>query len=90
MQNINRRKFIHTSALTGLGLSICSALPAMMIGKNKYTAQGKKIGIIGLDTSHSTAFVEALNSSTPDVAYDAPKSTPSTAKPVPRRFITRS
>lgn len=73
MQNINRRKFIYSSALTGLGVSICSALPAMMIGKNKYTAQGKKIGIIGLDTSHSTAFVEALNSSTPDAAYDGYK-----------------
>ncbi|MDB5278810.1 MAG: oxidoreductase protein [Ferruginibacter sp.] len=39
--------------------------------KNK--VNGKRIGIIGLDTSHSTAFVEALNSPNPDAAYDGYK-----------------
>ena len=31
---------------------------------------GKRVGIIGLDTSHSTAFTEALNAPTPDAAYN--------------------
>lgn len=30
---------------------------------------GKRVGIIGLDTSHSTAFVEALNDDVPDPDY---------------------
>ena len=70
MQNINRRKFIRTSAITGIGLGLFNSLPAMNL-KNK--AEGKRIGIIGLDTSHSTAFVEALNSPNPDAAYDGYK-----------------
>ena len=69
MQNINRRKFISTSTITGLGLALTHSLPAISLSKNK----GKRIGIIGLDTSHSTAFVEALNALTPDAAYDGYK-----------------
>ncbi len=36
-------------------------------------ANGKRVGIIGLDTSHSTAFTQALNSATADPAYDGYK-----------------
>jgi predicted dehydrogenase len=36
-------------------------------------AAGKRVGIIGLDTSHSTAFVEALNGDNPDPAYNGYK-----------------
>ncbi len=68
--DINRRKFIRTSAITGIGLGFMNALPAMN-SKNK--AAGKRVGIIGLDTSHSTAFVEALNSPNPDAVYDGYK-----------------
>lgn len=35
--------------------------------------KGKRAGIIGLDTSHSTAFVEALNSDSADAAYQGYK-----------------
>jgi predicted dehydrogenase len=70
MQNINRRKFIRTTAITSVGLGIINSLPAMNL---KTKANGKRIGIIGLDTSHSTAFVEALNSPNPDTAYDGYK-----------------
>ena len=34
---------------------------------------GKRVGIIGLDTSHSTAFTEALNVQMPDPAYNGYK-----------------
>ena len=70
MQHINRRKFIRTSAITGIGLGLFNGLPAMNL---QQSPGGKRIGIIGLDTSHSTAFVEALNSPTPDAAYDGYK-----------------
>jgi len=68
--DINRRKFVRTSAITGIGLGLIHSLPAINLENN---AGGKRIGIIGLDTSHSTAFVEALNGPTPDVAYDGYK-----------------
>ncbi len=52
---IDRRNFIKTSALAGVGITLGSSLLAQ--GKN----QGKRVGIIGLDTSHSIAFAKALN-----------------------------
>ncbi|HEV7346982.1 Gfo/Idh/MocA family protein [Telluribacter sp.] len=53
--NLNRRKFLQATALTGLGLSLSGRLSA------SGTLAGKRIGIIGLDTSHSTAFTKLLN-----------------------------
>lgn len=52
---INRRSFIKASALAGAGLTLGSSLFAQ-----ERTA-GKRVGIIGLDTSHSIAFTKALN-----------------------------
>ncbi|NBB19849.1 Gfo/Idh/MocA family oxidoreductase [Runella sp. CRIBMP] len=66
MQNSiqGRRKFVKNAALGSLALGIlrpewANAQPA---------AAGKRVGIIGLDTSHSTAFVKALNA--PDASAD--------------------
>lgn len=54
-----RRNFIKTSAVAGVGVSLSgSALP--LFGK-ELPFQGKRIGIIGLDTSHSTEFTKVLN-----------------------------
>lgn len=36
----------------------------------RISAPGKKIGIIGLDTSHSEAFAKALNNATTDASYN--------------------
>lgn len=69
---LHRRKFIKTSAITGLGLSMLNSFPSFASNKK---ASGKRIGIIGLDTSHATAFVEALNGPSPDAAYDGYKVT---------------
>lgn len=61
-QNLNRRRFLSTaSAAAGFGL---------LTGFSKSHAlspsrQGGRIGIIGLDTSHSIAFTKALNSPEP-------------------------
>lgn len=64
MSTYNRRTFVKTAALAGFSLSQLEVLatPSAM-------AVGKRVGIIGLDTSHSVAFTKVLNASTPDAAY---------------------
>ena len=62
----NRRTFIRTSSLAGIGLlssSISSAKEKTII------QQGKRVGIIGLDTSHSIAFTRALNNPSADPGF---------------------
>ena len=60
IMKINRRVFVSKSVLgiTGLGLS------AGKLMSNPSARETGRIGIIGLDTSHSTAFTRAIN--TPD------------------------
>jgi predicted dehydrogenase len=66
-QSYNRRKFIKTSAVTGIGLSVAgSILPLFSKGSS---ASGKRMGIIGLDTSHSVEFTKQLNSTNPSSEY---------------------
>lgn len=63
-----RRQFIKTTTAAGIGLGITgSAVSAF--GRDT-SAKGKKVGIIGLDTSHSVAFTKVLNdpNAKPDVA----------------------
>jgi hypothetical protein len=62
MKNLlNRRNFIKTTAATGLGLSIGGSV----LAGNFRQESGKRVGIIGLDTSHSIAFTKALNADQP-------------------------
>ncbi|CAG5070008.1 hypothetical protein DYBT9623_02748 [Dyadobacter sp. CECT 9623] len=70
MHSLSRRTFILQSAVAGAGLSLLdfqslSAKPA----------DGKRVGIIGLDTSHSIAFTKALNAAQPDPVFDGYKVT---------------
>lgn len=58
-----RREFLRKSTLFSAGLAILPEAP--VIGNIKVPVGGK-IGIIGLDTSHSTAFTRMLNSPDPD------------------------
>lgn len=58
----DRRTFIKSAAITGLGISFLD----FKFGQN---LAGKRVGIIGLDTSHSVAFTKALNAAEPDAAY---------------------
>ncbi|MFZ5429412.1 MAG: Gfo/Idh/MocA family protein [Bacteroidota bacterium] len=53
----NRRTFIKTSALAVTGAGFSFNLPEIVSG----TQNGKRVGIIGLDTSHSTAFTREFN-----------------------------
>lgn len=52
---INRRNFINAGTLAGIGIVSGVSLKA------QNSPLGLKIGIIGLDTSHSTAFTKVLN-----------------------------
>ena len=55
----SRRTFVKNTALSTLAFSFIG--PESVSAKS--VAAGKRVGIIGLDTSHSTAFVKALNAS---------------------------
>ncbi|MBC7759643.1 MAG: Gfo/Idh/MocA family oxidoreductase, partial [Phormidesmis sp. FL-bin-119] len=60
-QDYNRRGFIRTAAITGIGLGLVeSIMPFSSFGMGS-KATGKRVGIIGLDTSHSLAFTKSLN-----------------------------
>jgi hypothetical protein len=59
-KNLNRRGFVKTTLLGSIGLGL--------VGNKNYAfgktgSSGRKIGIIGLDTSHSTEFTKAFNDS---------------------------
>ena len=53
-----RRNFINTAIAGGIGLGLSGSLSSLYA---QGRAQQKRIGIIGLDTSHSIAFTKALN-----------------------------
>jgi len=55
----NRRDFTKTASIGGLSIGLSGNL-ASVFGNNR--EEGGKVGIIGLDTSHSVAFSKALNS----------------------------
>ncbi len=55
---VNRRNFIKTTSLAGAGLTL------HLSGLAKPAEQGKRVGIIGLDTSHSIAFTKELYEAT--------------------------
>lgn len=57
--NFNRRDFIKASAVTGLGLGLTGSF-SDLYGQNDQL-KGKRVGIIGLDTSHAVAFTKTLN-----------------------------
>lgn len=58
-----RRTFIKSAALAGIGLSVGSTA---LFAHNTGAIAGKRVGIIGLDTSHSIAFTKSFNAENPD------------------------
>lgn len=56
----NRRKFIGSAALATIGLGF-GANSFAAGNKKQSAAPGKRVGMIGLDTSHSIAFSKVLN-----------------------------
>ncbi len=67
MNITNRRKFLLQTTMAGVALGLTGTLRAVPV-KNT-SIPGKRAGIIGLDTSHSPAFVKALNASVPNPVY---------------------
>jgi|SRR5690606_35785164 len=65
MKKSNRRVFIKTAALSGVGLTV-GGLNAFGLSHRVGVLSGKRVGIIGLDTSHSVAFTKMLNAQHPD------------------------
>jgi hypothetical protein len=61
--HLNRRKFLKSTALASLGLGLTGHVTALYGQDNPLgkVAKGLRVGIIGLDTSHSIAFTKALN-----------------------------
>jgi predicted dehydrogenase len=59
MKNADRRDFIKKTALAGLGLGLAGRTSGMNRGPE--VANGKRVGMIGLDTGHSVAFTKSLN-----------------------------
>ncbi len=57
--NFNRREFIRKSAVAGTGLVFTGHNASAFINHNQ--AEGTRVGMIGLDTSHCIAFTKALN-----------------------------
>ncbi len=58
MNKFNRRDFIKTASIGGISLGMTSNLHTIF---DNDIPEGKRVGIIGLDTSHSVAFTNALN-----------------------------
>ncbi len=64
----NRRSFLKTSIITGAGI-----LTRPYIFSQPAAAAGKRIGIIGLDTSHCIAFTKTFNDENAGTEYDGYK-----------------
>ena len=58
-KRLNRRDFVKTAAAGGISIGMAGR---MMMTPRIVNPEGRRAGIIGLDTSHSIAFTKALNS----------------------------
>lgn len=56
----NRRRFIRTASTAGMGMGVITKFTGPVFAACAPQA-GKRVGIIGLDTSHSVAFARAMN-----------------------------
>lgn len=60
---LKRRDFVKKATMGGIGVSLLAGTNSLFASRS--FEAGKKIGIIGLDTSHSVAFTKALNAAEP-------------------------
>jgi predicted dehydrogenase len=67
MSSYNVKNFMKKSILAGTGLSIYGNISSVIAKSAVLT--GKRIGIIGLDTSHSVAFTKTLNATDAAAVY---------------------
>ncbi len=71
INNLNRRDFLKTTAMGSIGFGLTIDTP--LYGNFKPVSPGKRVGIIGLDTSHVTAFTSTLNNPSAGPEYDGYK-----------------
>lgn len=64
---LKRRDFVKKATMGGIGLSLLGSTNSLFANRTFET--GKRIGIIGLDTSHSVAFTKALNGAEPMAGF---------------------
>ncbi len=64
---LDRRKFIRNTAIAGIGLGLTGNASQLFV--KDIGSGGKRVGIIGLDTSHAVAFTKDLNSESAPPAY---------------------
>lgn len=57
----DRRNFLKSTAVAGIGLGLNLTTTSLFGKGNSIVQKGKRVGIIGLDTSHSVAFTKAFN-----------------------------
>lgn len=62
-KTVGRRNFLKSSAVAGLGLGLSFTSHSAFSQAGAVPQKGKRIGIIGLDTSHSVAFTKTFNNS---------------------------
>src|SRR5687768_2862084 len=73
---LHRRDFVRQAAIGGIGLTIpgsASTLFARTAVEKRNVAPGKRVGLIGLDTSHVTAVTTSLNTPKPGMDWDGYK-----------------
>lgn len=68
INDMSRRGFIKTTAMASLGIGVLGTNPSFLDSQAK-TLKGKRVGIIGLDTSHSIAFTKSLNAANADPRF---------------------
>jgi hypothetical protein len=60
---LNRRHFVKKAAMSSIGFGLLGKIP--LLSGNLGVAPGKRVGLIGLDTSHVTAVTSSLNTPKP-------------------------
>lgn len=68
-RTFDRRNFIKSSAAAGIGLGLSFSNASLFAGTRAAAEKGRRIGIIGLDTSHSVAFTKTFNGENPGPEY---------------------
>jgi hypothetical protein len=65
---LNRRDFVKKAAMGGVGFGLLGSATSLY-ANNLSVAPGKRVGIIGLDTSHVTAVTTSLNTPRPGIDW---------------------
>ncbi len=67
MSNYDRRNFIKMVTIAGAGIGVSGGLNPLYAMPASFS--GKRVGIIGLDTSHAVAFTKTLNAADSPAVY---------------------